>query len=427
MIRTFCFALVAVLILAGCGSDNSTPITYPPKDTSALPDPFETHFPWNAEHEGLVTTESGLQYIVVQAGDPAGAKPGLNDSVEVHYDGRLAADGTKFDASYDRGETISFGVGGVIPGWTEVLQLMVPGDDWMVYLPSDIGYGERGTPGGPIGPNADLIFRVNLINTIPDETPGAEHFAANLPWDGTGPNVITTESGLQYKVLASGDVAGPQPGPDARVEMGIEVRHASDGRRLQSTWIEGRTQVGSVERLFPGGSEALQLMRPGDDWMIFIPAGPLGIEEDLLMRVNLIGVKVPQVSDSAAWERHTPWNSDAEGVQKTDFDVEYVVLEAGDEAGASPTLSDTVEVYYEGRLASDGATFDSAYARGESIEFGVTQVIEGWTKTLQLMRPGDRWLVYIPSEKGYGETPRPGGIIKPGDDLIFEMQLVSVR
>lgn len=431
MIRTLSLALALSLALTACspteGETDTIPATSQLKDTSSLPDPFETHFPWDTTRDDIVTTETGLQYIRVHSGDAAGSKPGLNDSVTVHYDGRLAENGEKFDASYDRGDPATFGVTQVIPGWTEVLQLMVPGDDWMVYLPSDLAYGERGTPGGPIGPNADLVFRVNLIETIADTTPGAEIFRANLPWDAAADEVTTTASGLQYKILASGDADGASPGPDSKVEMHVEVREADDGRRIQSTWAEGRTQTLPVGRLFPGWAEATQLMHPGDDWLIFLPAGPLGVEEDIIMRVNLLAVKIPQISDSAAWETHTPWNTESADVSKTASGLEYIVLEAGNADGPTPTRSDTVEVYYEGRLASDGAVFDSAYARGESIEFGVTQVIPGWTEALQLMHPGDRWLVYLPSEIAYGQTPRPGGVIKPGDDLIFEMQLVGIR
>jgi len=432
MIRNLCICLASAFILTGCGGKSATsadevaPAASIPKDISTLPDPFETLFPWDTTNKDIITTPSGLQYIVVNSGDASGPQPSLNDSATVHYDGRLAGDGTKFDSSIERGSPATFGVGQVIPGWTEALQLMRPGDEWMVYLPSDIAYGEQGTPGGPIGPNEDLVFRVNLIETIKDTTPGAEIFDANTPWDPAAADVVTTASGLQYKIISSGDESGTPPTLDSKVEFNAELRQASDNRRLQSTWAEGSTQSAPVNRLFPGWSEAMQLMRPGDDWLLFIPAGPLGIEQDIMMRTELVNVKVPQISNAAAWEKYTPWNSDAENVQKTESGLEYIVLEAGDAAGASPTRANQVEVYYEGRLTT-GETFDSAYARGESIEFGVTGVIPGWTEALQLMRPGDRWLVYLPSNIAYGQTPRPGGLIKPGDDLIFEMQLMNVR
>jgi len=114
----------------------------------------------NAGKEGVVTTESGLQYKVITEG--TGATPGATDTVEVHYRGTLI-DGTEFDSSYKRGETVSFPVNGVIAGWTEALQLMKEGAKYELYIPSDLAYGSGGT-GGPIGPNQALIFEVELVS-----------------------------------------------------------------------------------------------------------------------------------------------------------------------------------------------------------------------------------------------------------------------
>lgn len=114
----------------------------------------------NATKDGVVTTESGLQYKVITEG--TGAKPGPTDTVEVHYRGTLI-DGTEFDSSYRRGETVSFPVNGVIAGWTEALQLMQEGAKYELYIPSDLAYGPGGT-GGPIGPNQALIFEVELVS-----------------------------------------------------------------------------------------------------------------------------------------------------------------------------------------------------------------------------------------------------------------------
>jgi len=112
----------------------------------------------NGAKEGVVTTESGLQYRVLVAG--SGAKPSLDSMVEVHYAGRLL-DGTEFDSSIKRGVPAQFGVTQVIAGWTEALQLMTEGSKWELYIPADLAYGPGGT--GPIGPNATLIFEVELL------------------------------------------------------------------------------------------------------------------------------------------------------------------------------------------------------------------------------------------------------------------------
>jgi FKBP-type peptidyl-prolyl cis-trans isomerase len=117
----------------------------------------------NAAKEGVVVTESGLQYEVITEG--TGPMPGPDDQVEVHYRGTLV-DGTVFDSSIDRGETVTFGVGQVIPGWTEALQLMPTGSKWLLAIPADLAYGAGGA-GQVIGPDATLIFEVELI-AIPD-------------------------------------------------------------------------------------------------------------------------------------------------------------------------------------------------------------------------------------------------------------------
>lgn len=112
----------------------------------------------NAAKEGVVTTESGLQYKVIKAG--TGPMPTLDAVVEVHYAGRLLDD-TEFDSSIKRGIPVQFGVTQVIPGWTEALQLMAEGSKWELYIPAELAYGAGGQ--GPIGPNATLIFEVELL------------------------------------------------------------------------------------------------------------------------------------------------------------------------------------------------------------------------------------------------------------------------
>jgi FKBP-type peptidyl-prolyl cis-trans isomerase FklB len=114
----------------------------------------------NKKREDVKTLPSGLQYKVMKAG--AGKKPQINDTVTTHYRGTLI-DGTEFDSSYRRGQPVSFPVAGVIPGWTEALQLMGEGAKWQLFIPPNLAYGERGT-GGVIGPNATLIFEIELIS-----------------------------------------------------------------------------------------------------------------------------------------------------------------------------------------------------------------------------------------------------------------------
>jgi len=119
----------------------------------------ETFLAENKNKEDVITLHSGLQYRVIKQG--TGKKPKLTDTVTTHYRGTLV-DGTEFDSSYKRGQPISFPVNGVIPGWTEALQLMEEGAKWQLFIPPQLAYGERGA--GPIGPNSTLIFEVELIS-----------------------------------------------------------------------------------------------------------------------------------------------------------------------------------------------------------------------------------------------------------------------
>ncbi len=116
----------------------------------------------NGKRAEVKITASGLQYEVLNAGD--GEQPTAQDKVEVHYTGKLI-DGTVFDSSVERGMPATFGVTQVIPGWVEALQLMKAGSKWRLYIPSQLAYGPQGA-GGLIGPNATLIFDVELLKVI---------------------------------------------------------------------------------------------------------------------------------------------------------------------------------------------------------------------------------------------------------------------
>jgi FKBP-type peptidyl-prolyl cis-trans isomerase FklB len=147
----------------------------------------------NKTKEGVVTLPSGLQYKILKEG--SGPKPAATDSVVCNYKGTLI-NGTEFDSSYKRGEPATFPVTGVIKGWTEALQLMPVGSKWQLFIPPDLAYGPRGTPGGPIGPNATLIFEVELIS-IKDKNPPPD----KVPAPGAAPD----------KTPAGGATSSPTP------------------------------------------------------------------------------------------------------------------------------------------------------------------------------------------------------------------------
>ena len=120
----------------------------------------------NAKKPGVQTTPSGLQYQVVSEG--TGPKPKATDVVRVHYKGTML-DGETFDSSYDRGEPATFPLAAVVPGWQEGIQLMPVGSKFKLWVPGKLGYGEKVPPGAPIGPNATLVFDVELLEIVKPE------------------------------------------------------------------------------------------------------------------------------------------------------------------------------------------------------------------------------------------------------------------
>jgi FKBP-type peptidyl-prolyl cis-trans isomerase len=239
-------------------------------------DPFATLQPWNHEWSQVKTvagcTEGAgkcVEYIVLKRGDASGARPSPADEVTVMYDGRLAADGKQFDSSYERGEPATFRLNQVIPGWTQGLQEMRPGDEFMFWIPAALGYGEEGA-GGDIPPNADLMFRVELQKVIPAATSDEAAWAKASPWPTDSADVVRTASGLEYLIVSSGDRSAAPAGPRDFAIVHFRGR-LDDGSEVASTFEEQQPQIFPIEQLVPGWSETLQMMRPGDRWMVRIP------------------------------------------------------------------------------------------------------------------------------------------------------------
>ncbi|MBX3478064.1 MAG: FKBP-type peptidyl-prolyl cis-trans isomerase [Brevundimonas sp.] len=160
--------VAAALLLSACGGQGTGP------SLEAAQKEADFYMAANARKEGVHTLPSGLQYEVVQSGPAGGASPDSNDLVRVDYEGKLT-DGTIFDSSFSRGAPAVFSPDGVVPGWTEALQRMKVGDEWVLYVPPALGYGERGGP-PRIPPNAVLIFRLRLLAVAP--TPGGDRHGA---------------------------------------------------------------------------------------------------------------------------------------------------------------------------------------------------------------------------------------------------------
>jgi FKBP-type peptidyl-prolyl cis-trans isomerase FklB len=159
----------------------------------------------NKKKDGVKTTTSGLQYKVLKEG--SGASPKETDTVVTNYKGTLI-DGTEFDSSYKRNEPASFPVNRVIKGWTEALQLMKPGAKYQLFIPSSLAYGERGA-GQLIGPNATLIFDVELLSIKPPEP------AATVAPGAAAPGASTTPAAKPSPATSAAPTAPAKPSPSA--------------------------------------------------------------------------------------------------------------------------------------------------------------------------------------------------------------------
>lgn len=298
MFRALAAAAVFSLSLTACVPD--TPTGAPSaEDEAAMTSPVDDYLPWDATRKDIVTLDSGVQFIVVEEGPAGGKSPSATDRVRVHYDGRLPT-GEKFDASFDRGRASEFRLNQVIPGWTLGIQEMRVGDAYVFYIPNQLAYGNSA--------------RGNVI-------------------------------------------------------------------------------------------------KPGDD---------------LVFYVNLLDIVEPKKADADAWAKYGPWNSALPEVVKTGSGLEYVVLQSGEPEGQPPVGGQMVVVHYEGRLAESGALFDSSYQRENPEVFPSNALIPGWVEALALMKPGDRWMLYIPADLAYGEEGTPGGPIPPNAPLQFEVELIDV-
>ena len=150
-LTTLAAGLLVALSLSACGQS---------KEAIANMDAAKTFMASNAKAEGVKTLPSGVQYKIVTSGPADGTSPKKSDEVKVHYEGKLLSDEI-FDSSFQRGAPATFPLGGLIPAWVEALQQMKPGDEWLLYVPPEQGYGAQGA--GPIPPNSVLIFRIQLI------------------------------------------------------------------------------------------------------------------------------------------------------------------------------------------------------------------------------------------------------------------------
>lgn len=170
MRRPLATSVLALLALGACNRAGAQGVPADPAQVEAAKRAGDAFLAANAKKPGVVVLPSGLQYRVTRSGPAAGAHPAQGDEIKVHYEGRLV-DGSVFDSTLASGQPAVMPLDHLVPGWMEALPLMRPGDEWELYLPASLGYGDRGA-GGEIPPGAVLIFKLQLLGVLPQPKTG---------------------------------------------------------------------------------------------------------------------------------------------------------------------------------------------------------------------------------------------------------------
>jgi peptidylprolyl isomerase len=389
---------------SGVGTE-AKPKGAPGEEGAAIPAPPDVAAP-PADAEKTV---SGLASKVLAPGK-GGNKPKVYDKVTVHYTG-WTTNGKMFDSSVQRGNPATFEVKGVIPGWTEGLQLMSVGEKRRLWIPEALAY--KGRPGSPQGM---LVFDVELIEITPGEAP------IPAPPDVAAPpaDAQKSKSGLSSKLIQAGK-GKDKPHTWDRVTVNY-TGWTTDGAMFDSSVKRGQPAKFELDKVIAGWTEGVQLMSVGEKRRLWVPEdlaykGRPGAPQGMLVfDVELLEIeRLPQPPPAPKDVAAAPKDA-----KRTASGIAYRVLKKG-KGAAHPSAASRVQVHYSG-WTTDGKMFDSSIARGEPVTFGLNQVIPGWTEGVQLMVEGEKTRFWIPEELAY--KGRPGA---PQGMLVFEIELLKIE
>ena len=365
--------------------------------------------------DDATTTESGLQYIIVTAGD--GATPQEGDLVTMHFSASLA-DGTMLADSRAMGQPSAAIIGReqLLPGWEEGVMLSQEGGTIQLLLPPELAFGAEGS--GMIPPNAQVIIEVELLSVEPSPTPMAVD-------EG---DLTTTESGLQYYDIEVGEGVEAVKGSTVTTEYVIWVQGEEGAENLFISSSAGGGPavftLGPVDRVFPGWDEGATGMQVGGKRLLVIPgdlalgemgAGDIPPNATLIMEIEMLEIIEPVFMTEVDEADYTV----------TDSGLKYYDFVEGE--GAMPEAGQVVVVHYTGWL-EDGTKFDSSLDRGQPFSFPLGQgsVIPGWDEGVATMKVGGKRQLVIPAELGYGDAGA-GASIPPGATLVFEVELLEIQ
>jgi peptidylprolyl isomerase len=364
-------------------------------------------------YTGLSTLPSGLKYKITKQGKGDFAKPG--DKVWLHYVGKLENDSI-FTSTLNNGPIDVFlGVGQLIKGWEEGLQLVRPGGAILLIVPPDLAYGAVAQEHIPA--NATLTFEISLLQIEKGEKTELFQVGDN--------KTQKAKKHLKYIEIEQGEGPFAKFGDNAYVNY---VGFLSDSTIFDSSVKYGgpvRITVG-INQVIEGWDMGLQYMQKGSKIRLIIPPklayGKTGFKN--MVPPNATIYLDLELVDLIPPEPVAKWDTTGKSVIETASGLKYVIFDEGQ--GDLIESENLVVVNYSGYFLN-GELFDSSVKRFEPIRFpvGVGAVIDGWDEGLQLMRKGSKFQLMVPSYLGYGEKGAPPQI-PANSDLIFDIEVIDV-